>query len=397
MKRLLFILLLLPLFVQGQTVIYTGSVTQTTVQKGGYGADRVFVAPLLDTGTINGLFPSLRDTGRITVNNGTLYFHDGVSWVSASASSFDTTGIYQALADSVALRVRYTDTAAMLLPYGTAINDRVKYTDTSAMLLPYATAINARAKYSDTATIFQTLYNSSQTDWKVGGNTTTADRSIGILNAHNLRFLSQGVECARFEVNPSGGSQTSNLYIQIPGNNRRVLVSSVDVTMRGCIDGTIDSRYRWIIGANNPANASGGVISFAAGAVSPLITGVGIGMSNDLVFFTASAGRASFTSAGGFNLSGKIVAYNNTAPANGQIPIGDALGGVWTMNTITAGSNISVTNGSASITIATSATPTFTGVTISGIAEYADNAAAISGGLTAGRLYRTGDILKIVH
>ena len=29
--------------------------------------------------------------------------------------------------------------------------------------------------------------------------------------------------------------------------------------------------------------------------------------------------------------------------------------------------------------------------------EYADNAAAIAAGLTAGQLYRTGDFLKIVH
>src|SRR5690606_14855748 len=118
---------------------------------------------------------------------------------------------------------------------------------------------------------------------------------------------------------------------------------------------------------------------------------------NAFAFATNSTIRASFNATGGFSLFHKWVAYNNAAPGNGEIPMGDALGGVWTMNTITAGSNISVTNGSASITIATSATPTFTGVTISGIAEYADNAAAISGGLTTGRLYRTGDILKIVH
>jgi len=29
--------------------------------------------------------------------------------------------------------------------------------------------------------------------------------------------------------------------------------------------------------------------------------------------------------------------------------------------------------------------------------EYADNAAALLGGLTAGQIYRTGDNLKIVH
>lgn len=32
-----------------------------------------------------------------------------------------------------------------------------------------------------------------------------------------------------------------------------------------------------------------------------------------------------------------------------------------------------------------------------GIAEYADNAAALAGGLVFGEFYRTGDVLKIVH
>lgn len=38
-----------------------------------------------------------------------------------------------------------------------------------------------------------------------------------------------------------------------------------------------------------------------------------------------------------------------------------------------------------------------TSLTISGVLEYADNAAALGGGLTAGMVYRTGDNLKIVH
>jgi len=40
---------------------------------------------------------------------------------------------------------------------------------------------------------------------------------------------------------------------------------------------------------------------------------------------------------------------------------------------------------------------TGTGVKISGVSEYADNTAAIAGGLTTGDVYRTGDLLKIVH
>lgn len=46
---------------------------------------------------------------------------------------------------------------------------------------------------------------------------------------------------------------------------------------------------------------------------------------------------------------------------------------------------------------ATSITITPTTIEIKGIKEFADNTAAIAGGLTLGMLYRTGDVLKIVH
>jgi hypothetical protein len=38
-----------------------------------------------------------------------------------------------------------------------------------------------------------------------------------------------------------------------------------------------------------------------------------------------------------------------------------------------------------------------TGIKITGVSEYADNTAALAGGLTTGEVYRTGDLLKIVH
>lgn len=36
-------------------------------------------------------------------------------------------------------------------------------------------------------------------------------------------------------------------------------------------------------------------------------------------------------------------------------------------------------------------------IVIASMPVYADNAAALAGGLTIGQIYRTGDILKIVH
>ncbi len=40
---------------------------------------------------------------------------------------------------------------------------------------------------------------------------------------------------------------------------------------------------------------------------------------------------------------------------------------------------------------------TNTGISVTGVSEFADNTAAIAGGLTTGDVYRTGDLLKIVH
>ena len=36
-------------------------------------------------------------------------------------------------------------------------------------------------------------------------------------------------------------------------------------------------------------------------------------------------------------------------------------------------------------------------IVIANTPQYADNAAALTGGLVAGQIYRTGDVLKIVH
>lgn len=48
-------------------------------------------------------------------------------------------------------------------------------------------------------------------------------------------------------------------------------------------------------------------------------------------------------------------------------------------------------------TIASNESPSFTGNTKLVTIEYSDNAAALLGGLTVGMIYRTGDLLKIVH
>lgn len=59
-----------------------------------------------------------------------------------------------------------------------------------------------------------------------------------------------------------------------------------------------------------------------------------------------------------FNTSGRLNRYNDAVPTNGQLLIGDTTAGYWKAATITAGSNVSVTNGAGSITIAATGTVT---------------------------------------
>lgn len=101
--RYLLILLLLPFVSFGQgSVQPTGGVMQATYQRGGYGADSVFVVPVRDTLLNIFISPSLlRTHGRLTIRpqDNMLYFYNGNSWtkVGAGGGSTDTPTYEQVL------------------------------------------------------------------------------------------------------------------------------------------------------------------------------------------------------------------------------------------------------------------------------------------------------------
>ena len=66
------------------------------------------------------------------------------------------------------------------------------------------------------------------------------------------------------------------------------------------------------------------------------------------------AGNDAIEINGTLNLGSNLTHYNNSAPAAGQLLIGDATAGVWDAATLTAGSNITITNGDGTIEIAAS-------------------------------------------
>lgn len=86
----------------------------------------------------------------------------------------------------------------------------------------------------------------------------------------------------------------------------------------------------------------------------------------------------------------KISEYPNaSAPILGDKLIGTKIGG----NPVDSTYNFTI----AELLTLISNNLTATSFTISNVAQYADNAAAITAGLNVGQVYRTGDLLKIVH
>lgn len=86
----------------------------------------------------------------------------------------------------------------------------------------------------------------------------------------------------------------------------------------------------------------------------------------------------------------KISEYPNaSAPILGDKLIGTKIGG----NPVDSTYNFTI----AELLALISSNLTAASFTISGVTEYADNAAAITAGLNVGQVYRTGDLLKIVH
>ena len=80
---------------------------------------------------------------------------------------------------------------------------------------------------------------------------------------------------------------------------------------------------------------------------------------------------------GNVAIGNSISSYNGSAPTNGQILIGDSASGLFDAATLTAGSNISITNGAGAITINSS--DQFTG-TVTSVATSSGTFVNVTGG-----------------
>lgn len=114
-----------------------------------------------------------RDTANIimTVKRAT----DSINSLKTSLTNYiqksDSASMLLAYLVAINARLKNSDTSIMLSPYLTALGLRVKISDTSSMLSPYLTAINARIKYTDSSSMlsaYRTAINGKQSTISLG-------------------------------------------------------------------------------------------------------------------------------------------------------------------------------------------------------------------------------------
>jgi hypothetical protein len=93
----------------------------------------------------------------------------------------------------------------------------------------------------------------------------------------------------------------------------------------------------------------------------------------------AAAEKFRITSTGRVNMVGKLGTYNNAAPTDGQLLIGDTAEGVFDAATLTAGNGIAITNGAGAITLALAggASQTYTETNVTTDRAYDANATTL--------------------
>ena len=191
------------------------------------------------------------------------------------------------------------------------------------------------------ASTFVALFESEE-----GGSSASPD--IGLLRDSTSPAASDDLGHLRWRGNHSGGSQLD--YADI--------FAEIGSPTDGAEGGYMNLRVAH-------ANNSGGITDFirlrgdVAGAVVVNDSGradvdfrIETDTNSSALFIDASANTAEINVP--LNLGSTLTHYNNTAPAAGQLLIGDATAGVWDAATLTAGSNITITNADGAITIAAS-------------------------------------------
>jgi hypothetical protein len=167
-----------------------------------------------------------------------------------------------------------------------------------------------------------------------------------------------------FNFRVESDTQTHMLFVDAADNRVGIANSNptvaLDVTGEALITGTSSP----VLGVNGgtvnnlaifESTDATARISFKDNSTSG-DTHVGLGaVGNDLTLYAGNQANVTLQSGGNVSFeAGKLDTYDGSAPTAGQLLIGDATAGVWDAATLTAGSNVTITNADGAITIAAS-------------------------------------------
>lgn len=217
------------------------------------------------------------------------------------------------------------------------------------------------------STVASVIPNSSvTTTWGSDGHIThqaTASAGGGLILANSV--IAAGGQFMQFRVKNTSGSDISTYIFKNNGN-----------TASGATNGASD----FVI--SNDAGGGNIVInnSTATGGIRFFLQDIERGAMDSSAGFNWGNGRATRIAN-----SGKFSRYAASAITNGQLLIGHTANGTFEKATLTGSAGVDVTNGAGAVTL----TVDLNDISDTGLPVYADNAAALAGGLVAGQLYRT--------
>ena len=164
----------------------------------------------------------------------------------------------------------------------------------------------------------------------------------------------------------SGGGSNNTVYIGPDavggvGNGGRLIVGKTSAPLQGRVFEAYAANSLGFVGKFENLASGNAFIQFEdTGTTGPPMIG---SQGNNLILETTTTGgqilfevdnsttALVLESDKNMKMIGKLSYYDDTAPANGQLLIGDAVAGVWDAATLTAGSNITITNDAGSIEI----------------------------------------------
>ena len=375
MKQILTIIaVLLCLQSSGQGIVYAGNTTQLLKQRGGFVPVRYFHPPMS--------FSAMSDSlGMVWIDSTTtkkLMWHTGVyrRYVASERyvdSLFATavTGVTQQTLDDTAAAIRADITGGSTdsSVYSTkayrqkgidSVNGtvaiRVKYTDTAAMLLPYQRTVNAT---SGTVTSVATGYGTS------GGTITTS----GTISADTAAMATRDrVQKAVDSLNVSIGTKGSGTVTSVATNNGTGITGGA-ITGTGTIaaDTTILGTRAWrdkAVDSLNVLIAAKGVGTVTSVGTGYGVTGGTITGSGTVVVDTATLFTKYTTTLGagsGISITGRTI-----TATSGSGTVTDVIGGTnisitgtsTIQPTVNITGQIAVSNGGTGVTTQTSVNTT---------------------------------------